>query len=345
MKFLSLLSLFALLMAFTSCLPDAEATLTPEVVEIVEEPEVTTNFNVNGTGLEVGYGYLFKVSEDEESTLHHLVLTASDVQEEGAFTGNSEAITITINAATNSDLSGEYELSNEGEDIGTATTGYYYENLRFNQSRNSSQGFYDNGTVLISREGEEYIISLNLIRTFGNRALKGTFQGEVSEVDILNNEPADETLFQGANKLKYGDQEVELNHAYLFEYGNANSGDRHYRLYLSAEDIAPDAAVLTGRSDLIFFYVNKEVIDKGGKFTFASAGDVYLSQFIGGIDSGYYCKNMDFLRNTADEDTLVEQGEVDIEVDGEHIIIAFTGQSIAGQTTTGLFRGPIMLLD
>jgi hypothetical protein len=345
MKFLPLLSLFALLAVFTSCLPDAGATLTPEVVEIVEEPEITTNFNVDGAELEIGYGYLFKISEDEALTQHHLVLTAADVQEEGAFTGRSRAITITINAASNSDLSGEYDLNEGSDEIGTATAAHYYQNLGFSQGRNYEQGYYDNGTVLISRDGEEYIISLNLITSFGNQELKGTFQGEVSELDLLNKEPADETLFQGANKLIYGEREVELNHAYLMEYGNADSGDRRYRLYLSAENIAPDAAVLTGRSDLIFFYVNEEVIDKGGKFTFATAGDVYLSQFIRGIDSGYYCKNMDFLRNTADEDTLVGQGEVDIEIDGEHIIIAFTGQSNAGQTATGLFRGPIMLLD
>jgi hypothetical protein len=53
MKFISLLTFFALFVGLSSCLPDAAATLTPEVVEVVEEPEATTNFTVNGTGLEL----------------------------------------------------------------------------------------------------------------------------------------------------------------------------------------------------------------------------------------------------------------------------------------------------
>jgi hypothetical protein len=54
---------------------------------------------------------------------------------------------------------------------------------------------------------------------------------------------------------------------------------------------------------------------------------------------------MDFLRNTADEDVPVDRGVIDVEVEGDEIVIAFTGLSRTGVTATGLYRGPIIMLD
>lgn len=346
MKFLPLLAFFALFACLTSCIPDGVSTLTPEVPEVVEEPAVTTNFSVNGFPLEINHGYLFKVSENEAGeTQHHLVLTTAEVREGEAFSGNSEAITITLNAAVNSDLVGEYPLAGDGNEVGTATIGRHYRNLQFSSNSNFEQGYFDRGAVQVSREGDDYVVSLQFSTSYGSTKLEGTFQGEIVSSDLTQHVLADQSLFQGSNQLKYGESAVDLNYAYLVEYGTTNSGTRRYRLYLSEEDIAPDAVTLTGRSDLIFFYVSEQVVQSGGQYTFRSDGYDYLSAFRGLVEKGYYCKNMDFRQNSADVDVPVETGGIDLEVEGEEIVIAFNGEAITGIPTTGLFRGPLILLD
>jgi hypothetical protein len=315
-------------------------------VEVVEEPEITTNFTVDGTGLEIGYGYFFKISEDDAEVAQlHLVLTAVDVQQNQAFTGESEAITITINAERASNLIGSYNLSSGSNDIGTASVGRYYQNLRFSQSASGVQGTYNRGVVNISRQGEEYIISLLLSTTFGPAEMKGTFRGILSEIDLTESEPVDEALFQGPNNLKYGEREVGLNHAYLVKRGNVSSGPREYRLYLSETEIAPDAATLTGRSDLVFFYVREAAVNNGGQFIFSASENDYLGQLYKQVDRGYYCKNMDFASNSADDDVPVDKGHLVIKEVGGEILVAFTGEANTGTETSVLYRGPLVRID
>ncbi|MFK8164939.1 MAG: hypothetical protein AB8H12_21005, partial [Lewinella sp.] len=138
MKSFFLLALAALFIGFSSCLPEASLTLAPEVPENVEDPAaIETNFQVNGNALQIDHGYLFTLTEDEAGrTQHHLVLTEREVQENGAFTGSSEAFTITIAAEDTDDLSGEYLLGTSAADESVASAGRYYQRLQFNQSTN-----------------------------------------------------------------------------------------------------------------------------------------------------------------------------------------------------------------
>ncbi|WP_020567951.1 hypothetical protein [Neolewinella persica] len=346
MKTFSLLTLLALFVGLSSCLPEASLTLAPEIPEIVETPTVETNFQVNGNSLQIDHGYLFTLSEDVVGRRqHHLVLANRDVREDGAFSGSSEAITITIATEDTGDLSGEYVLEGSADDESVASAGRYYQRLRFNQTTNYEQGYFNEGSVLISRQGEEYIISLFLSTSFGGTELKGTFQGILPEIDLTESEPVDETLLQGPNNLKYGESEVELNHAYLVQRTNISSGPRQYRLYLSENEIAPDAATLTGRSDLIFFYVSEGAISEGGQFTLATSEYDYLSKFRKQVDTGYYCKNMDFTRNTADEDVPVPKGQLTIKDEDGEIVVAFSAETNAGTTTSGLYRGTMIRID
>lgn len=347
MRSLYLFFLLVFLTASTySCIPETSEVLTPEVPESSEEQAVNTNFFIMGKNVRLDYGYLIELPDDEAGRPRfHVVLTKKDVFSGGRLTGNSESVTITLVAESTTDLTGEYVFGDSPETGAFAMDVSYYQYLNFDRMRNYDHGFFRGGNISISRQGEEYTLSVRLTSSVSPGESSGTFRSPLVSVSLNEPVEADESRFQGPNILKYGQDEISLNHAFLVDAGTTFEGIARYRLYLTDQDIAPDTANLTGRSDLIFFYVYGEALEFGGHLVFGASSGNYLSRFSTAIDQGYFCRNMDFTNNTADEDVPVPRGMADLKNENGEMVISFTAESATGETTEGLYRGPLVVID
>lgn len=346
MRILHLLTLALLLAVTSSCLTEATAVLAPEVPAETEEPTVAYNFTFNDSGMQVNNGYvLTSPLPEDRGFVHHLILTTEDVSAATSLRGTSAAFTVSVYSEDGDDFSGNYKIGGDHLVPGNASSGHFYRELQFNTDRNYSELTYLEGEITLQMVGEEYLIDYETVNDRRLHSGNGSFQGKMKKINVGTDQEINESVFQGPNNLKYGDREVVLNHAYLKPHGAFANGEPRYRLYFSENEIAPDASNLTGRSDLIFFYVGESFNGTDGKHTFDQDSRDFVSSLVSGVHSAYYCKNMDFTANQADIDEAVTFGEVIVDHNGGDVRIAFSGQSSNRVAIGGIYRGAVLRLD
>ncbi len=349
MRFFYLLSLLFLSIITSSCLTETAAVLAPEVPDnIVEEEEsdATTNFVIDGAGLQVNNGYVLTTSlRGNAGFIHHLVLTTENLAAPLGLQGESAAFTISLFSDRQEDLSGTYKIGGDHLVPGNASMAKYYRNLNFTDNRYNGRTRLREGEITLAKQEEGYVITyLTTSERWLNEA-RGTFSGILHEIPMSGRGAVAEADFQGPNHLKYGESEMEINHAYLVRDGDFDSGTPRFRLYLSEQEIAPDAANLTGRSDLVFFYVGDYFYEEDGAYSFTPETRDYVSSLVKGVDKAYYCRNMNFSTNTADDDVPATKGVVQVRHTEGGVQLAFSATAVTNETVSGIYQGPVMVLD
>ena len=344
-------NLFLCLLCFSafSCFEEIDMTITPpagpdEVID-QEEPSSTANFKIGRNDATLTHGYVLTTpAADGETFRHHIVLSSQDVLDGDDLRSGNEVPTVAIlvESASPSPV-GDYPVTSSSFIDGAGSPIYNVSDGNY-LLRNLN---YDSGSsVTISADGDELVIEVDLLHnSIVHNTTKGLFTGPVLPLQLEIEEPEaiDPETFIGENFIKHGEETFELTNAYLVPENEA------YRLYLSDRPVH-NATELSGTSNVMLLFLSAESNgdlkpgrhEVGGNL-FQEDG-YFAAQRLGvrNIRSSYFCRNMNFDTNRADDDEPMDGGETLVSVDGDTFSIKFNFKSRRDNLVEGEFHGQIL---
>jgi hypothetical protein len=206
---------------------------------------------------------------------------------------------------------------------------------------------YDSGSsVTISADEEELVIEVDLLHnSISSFSIKGLFTGPVLPIQsgIEDPEAIDPETFTGENFIKHGEEAFDLTNAYMVP------DDGAYRLYLSDRPVH-NAAELSGTSNVMLLFLSAGSSGELKPGRHEVGGNPYQEEgyfaaqrfFDRNILSSYFCRNMNFDTNRADDDEPMGGGETLVSVDGDTFRIKFSYTSRRNARVEGEYHGQIL---
>ena len=346
-------NLFLCLLCFSafSCIEEIDMTIAPpagpnEVIDQEEPTDNNTNFKIGTNDVSLTHGYVVTTpAADGETFRHHIVLSSQDVLDGNDLRGSNALPTVAI-LVESADASpvGYYPVTGPAFIDAAGSPAFSVSDGGNYLLRNLN---YDSGsTVTISASGDDLVIEVDLLHNaIPYYTTKGKFAGPVLPLEFETEEPEaiDPETFIGENFIKHGEETFELTNAYLVPENEA------YRLYLSERPVH-NATELSGTSNVMLLFLSAESNGdlKPGRHEVGGdpyqEGGYFAEQRLGvrNIRSSYFCRNMNFDTNRADDDEPMDGGETLVSVDGDTFSIKFNFKSSRNNLVEGEFHGQIL---
>ena len=351
-----ILFLCLLSVSFFSCIEEVDTTIRPSTEPgwtLEPEDPATTEvgqFRIGSNTVELAHAYIHTSPAPEgENFQHHIVLSSEDVLVDGDLRSSREIPTIALLLESSSSspignftvAAGSLLDANGSRAYAVSRGNFLLRGLEFDSG----------SSVTITANGDEFVIKADIRHnTVSYYTFNGVYEGSVLPIASggaggNEAEAIDPDLFTGENFMTHNDQPFDLTDAYV-----AFDGDS-YRLYLSDRPVFV-ANELTGTSNVMLLFLsaasNGDVAP--GRHTisddsFGNEGYFFAATNSSAIRSSYFCRNMNFDTNRADDDEPMDTGETLVRIEDDNVSIKFNFTSARGAEVQGEYHGEIVKAD
>ena len=341
----TLLPLVLLCLVFTSCVEDTTETIVLSEPDVTEPAALAANqFRLGSETVDLPFGYVFTEHRpNEEAYLHRVVLTSDDVHENGDLAGSTpHAVEIVLRSRTAA-VAGVYtEVA--GSDGNRVQQVGYMQTVNFSQMYGTvAYRNYDASRVEITET--DGILSLTIAATSRYYvAITGNQTTGLRPVDpdaVTEPVTFSDADFAGPNAVAYGTDETPITNAYL----TTNPGRGSYELFLSTSPVDIADGELVGRGDAVMIRFVQADEPTTGRYDHGVTSGGYFSSLRGEATGTFsaFCRNINYVTNTMDDDETMDDGEALVEIDGDQVRISFVYQSRRHPypEVSGTFVGPL----
>ncbi len=350
--FTLLLALFCCggLSLLTSCSPDSLGSDFTEPDEIVipdRDPDAVRNgYVITGSEYPLNHGYTVSTTRNDGRYFHYFILTDTDVLgPDGGLTGRSDAVAITLVGGQTLEA-GDYPVSTRSP--GTAQIGQAIQlellaDQDFGEGSVGVPGLISRASVNVSYSGER--IQLRWSGSMYGEETSGSYSGDLQPLNYDAPAVADDHLSGLPAGLEFYEETTPLSIAYLEKVTPASYLlTNHYRLTLCENEVHEDDR-LTGTTDMIQLTFALAGDLKDGVYTYDYEEQDYLGWILGGQTGTWYCSNMNFSTNRADDDVPAPRGRTTLRINDGTAEIGFDYTTSTGAAIRGSYVGPLVHIN